>query len=160
MTAALMTGRLHVAQMNIARLVAPDHDPRVAEFMAGLDPVNAIADASPGFVWRLTGEGNNATDLRPWGGDVIVNMSVWETPQHLRAFFRDPAHQAYFARRAEWFVPMEGPHVVLWWVPIGHEPTPGEGRERLDHLVEHGPTAHAFTLGAIRAPVTSEQPCV
>jgi hypothetical protein len=158
--------------MNIARLVAPDGDPRVAEFMDGLDPVNAVADASPGFVWRLTGEGNSATDLRPFGPDVIVNMSVWETPEHLRAFFRDPLHRSFFSRRSEWFVPMDGPHVVLWWVPVGHEPTPEEGRERLDHLAAHGPTPHAFTLGTVvdatagaehggtaGAPVTSDAPC-
>ena len=146
----------HVAQMNIARLRAPIDSPELAEFVAALDPVNAIADASPGFVWRLQGEGNDATDLRPFDDDdLIVNMSVWETPDDLRAFFRHPEHRSYFARRDEWFVPPDGVHVVLWWVPAGHVPTPEEGRERLDHLASHGPNGDTFTLGTVPRSVAS-----
>jgi len=134
-----------LAQINIARLVAPLDDPRIAEFVAGLDPVNAVADRSPGFVWRLQSESGNATDLA-WNDDafIIVNMSVWEALEALRDFVYRGGHMEVFRKRREWFRKMELPHYCLWWVPCGHRPTIAEGRERLEHYQRHGATPYSF----------------
>jgi len=134
-----------LAQINIARLIAPLDDPRIAGFVAELDPVNALADRSPGFVWRLQSESGNATDLA-YDDDpfIIVNMSVWESPEALRDFVYRSSHMDVFRRRREWFMKMELPHYCLWWVPAGHTPTVAEGRERLEHYQRHGSTPRSF----------------
>jgi hypothetical protein len=137
----------HVAQLNVGRLIAPEDDPRVAEFIAALPPINALADASPGFVWRLQTEEGDAIAIRAFDDDtILVNMSVWESVAQLRAFVYATDHKRYLARRAEWFSPFDAIFVVLWWVPAGHEPSVEEAKERLEHLERHGPTAHAFTF--------------
>jgi len=137
----------HLAQLNIGRLVAPNDDPQVAEFMAALEPINALADASPGFVWRLQDDTGNATSIQAFDDEsIIVNMSLWESLADLRAFVYATEHKRYLARRREWFQVFEGLFVVLWHVPVGHVPTTGEARERLAHLEAHGPTPHAFTF--------------
>jgi hypothetical protein len=135
----------HLAQINIARLVAPIDDPRIAGFVSQLGPINALADSAPGFVWRLQSESGNATDV-PFSGDpfVIVNMSVWESIEALRDFTYSSRHIELFRDRARWFEKMDKPHYCLWWVPAGHIPTLDEGRERLRHFQEHGATPHAF----------------
>jgi heme-degrading monooxygenase HmoA len=135
----------HLAQINIARLVAPIDDPRIAEFVSQLAPTNALADGAPGFVWRLQSESGNATDV-PFSDDpfVIVNMSVWESIEALRDFTYSSSHIELFRDRAKWFEKMDKPHYCLWWVPAGHIPTLEEGRERLRHFQEHGATPHAF----------------
>ncbi|MDA2814125.1 DUF3291 domain-containing protein [Nocardiopsis sp. RSe5-2] len=138
----------HLAQMNIGALRAPLDDPSMADFVTALDPVNALADAAPGFVWRLTDEGaNDATATRPFGPDVIVNMSVWEDVESLRAFtYRSADHLDLLRRRRDWFVPLGRPGLVLWWVPAGRLPTPEEGGERLELLRANGPGPDAFTF--------------
>lgn len=137
----------HLAQVNIARIVAPLDSPTMADFMAALDGVNALAEASPGFVWRLKGEGGNATDLRTdEGADVIVNMSVWASVEALFEFVYRSAHTRVMVRRREWFQKPDQAYQVLWWVPAGHRPTVEEALARLDHLRQHGPTPHAFTF--------------
>ena len=115
--------------------------------MDALDPVNAVVDASPGFVWRLQTEDGNATAIRPFDDErLMVNMSVWESLEALRAFtYDDETHRAVLKRRREWFERLEI-EFVLWWVPAGHIPTLEEAKERLAHLQEHGPTPHAFTF--------------
>jgi uncharacterized protein DUF3291 len=135
----------HLAQINIARLVAPIDDPRIAGFVSQLGPINALADSAPGFVWRLQSESGNATDV-PFSDDpfVIVNMSVWESIEALRDFTYSSRHIELFRDRARWFEKMDKPHYCLWWVPAGHIPTLDEGRERLRHFQEHGATPHAF----------------
>lgn len=135
----------HLAQINIGRLVAPMDDPRVADFVAALDPVNALADASPGFVWRLQSASGNAMDIA-YSEDpsIIVNMSVWESVEALRAFTYQSHHLEVFRKRAQWFVKSSVPMYCLWWVPSGHIPTVAEGRERLELYQEHGPTPAAF----------------
>ncbi len=136
-----------LAQLNIARLLAPLDDPQLADFVAGLDPVNALADAAPGFVWRLQTEDGNATAMRIYDDDwLIVNMSVWVSPEALRAFVYDDGHRAVLRRRREWFEQLAEATAVLWWVPTGHRPNVAEAQERLDHLRRHGPGPTAFTL--------------
>jgi Domain of unknown function (DUF3291) len=138
---------MYLAQLNLARLAAPLTDARLADFVAGLPKINAIADAAPGFVWRLVDdEGSDATSLRPFGTDVIVNLTVWESIDTLRAFAFKTGHLDYLRRRREWFVPFRDVYAVNWWIPVGHRPTVGEARERLDRLRNDGPTPDAFTL--------------
>ncbi len=139
----------HVAQGNIGRFLAPPDDPLIADFMAGLDPVNAIADAAPGFVWRLQADDGNATSIRPDADDALlaINMSVWASIEALAEFvYRTSDHVAFLRRRREWFARMDGHHQALWWVPEGTAPTVDEGMARVAHLDRHGPTAHAFTF--------------
>lgn len=138
----------HLAQVNIAKLLAPIDSPQLEGFTSRLDLVNAMAESSPGFVWRLKGDGNDATSLRPFPDpDVIVNMSVWESLEALWDFtYRQADHTGVMRGRREWFARHEKAHMALWWVPAGHEPTLAEARERLDHLDRHGPTPVAFTF--------------
>jgi hypothetical protein len=135
----------HLAQVNIARLLAPIDDPRIADFVAQLDAINALAEQSPGFVWRLKTDAGNATDV-VYNDDpfVIVNMSVWESVDTLRGYTYASKHIEVFRRRAEWFEKPAKPHYCLWWVPVGHAPTVAEARERLEHYQTHGATPHAF----------------
>jgi Domain of unknown function (DUF3291) len=142
-----VTPSWQLAQINVARLVAPEGDPRVAPFFAALDRVNAIADASPGFAWRLQGEGGNATDLRPTSDPLfLVNMSVWADADALFTFVYRSGHSPEMARRREYFERFEGAYQALWWVPVGHLPTVDEGLSRLWRLDRYGPTPHAFTF--------------
>ena len=138
--------RHELAQMNVARLRAPLESPQLADFVGALDRINAIADGSPGFVWRLQDDAGNATALRPMGEDIIVNMSVWRDPQSLQAFVYRGDHVGVMRRRREWFEKMDL-YFVLWWVPCGHRPTEKEGIERLNLLRSRGPSADAFTFG-------------
>jgi hypothetical protein len=141
-----------LAQVNVARLLAPLDDPRLEDFVAGLDPVNALADAAPGFVWRLQTDSGNATDVEAftWDADgsagVIVNLSVWVDREHLLAFVHAPQHRAVLRRRREWFAPMRAAHTACWWVPAGRRPTTQEAEQRVRHLRSTGPTDHAFGL--------------
>lgn len=125
----------------------------LADFVAGLNRINALAESTPGFVWRLKDEGGNATDIA-WEGepDVIVNMSVWENLETLRGFTYRSDHTDFLKRRREWFSRLEF-FMVLWWVPDGHQPTVQEARERLDYLAQHGPTPQAFTFAKLFEPV-------
>ncbi|MEU1203110.1 DUF3291 domain-containing protein [Streptomyces sp. NPDC005813] len=136
-----------LAQVNIARLKAPLDSPPLKDFVEALDPVNAVADAADGFVWRLQSESGNATDVPVFGDDwLIVNMSTWRDMNALTAFMYQGQHRELLARRREWFERLDEAVTALWWVPAGHRPTVREAEARLLHLREHGPTAHAFTL--------------
>jgi hypothetical protein len=137
-----------LAQVNIARMVAPLDSPAMAEFVALLDEINALADRSPGFVWRLQGTDGNATSIRPFDDEfILVNLSVWESIEQLKS-----AHAGVLRRRREWFEKFSGGYLALWWVPAGHIPTAAEAKERLIHLQEHGETAYAFTFRSTFAP--------
>lgn len=140
------SGRWDLAQLNIARLSAPLDSPQLAGFVAGLEPINAVADAAPGFVWRLQDDSGDATAIRPWGEDVIVNLSVWESVEALRGFVFGLSHAASLKRRREWFGAYGSASLVLWWVPRGHEPTLEEARVRLDLITASGAGPGAFTL--------------
>ena len=136
-----------LAQINVGRLRAPVDSPVVAEFMAALDPINALAEASTGFVWRFQTEDGNATAVRPYDDDsILVNLSVWTSVEALAGFVYQSHHASYLRRRREWFERMTDVVTALWWVPSGHVPAIEEGIERLDHLRAHGPTATAFTF--------------
>jgi len=135
----------HLAQINIGRLIAPLDDPKIAEFVAQLAPINAIADKAPGFVWRLQSESGNAMDIA-YNDDpsIMVNMSVWRSLEALRDYAYKSDHMKVFRDRAKWFVKMDKPHYCLWWIPDGHIPTVAEGRERLEHYQTHGATPYSF----------------
>jgi uncharacterized protein DUF3291 len=142
-----------LAQVNIGRLLAPLDSPPVAGFVAALNAVNAVADAAPGFVWRLQTEDGNATALRGFeedadgaAGGILINMSVWQSVAALGAFVYGSAHIAVLRRRREWFEHMTVAYTALWWVPRGHLPSIAEAEDRVRHLRRHGPTTYAFTL--------------
>jgi hypothetical protein len=135
----------HLAQINIGRLIAPMDDPRIADFLGQLAPVNALADAAPGFVWRLQSSYGNAMDIAFNDDPTInVNMSVWESVETLREYVYNSNHLQVFRDRAKWFRKMDKPHYCLWWIPAGHIPTVAEGRERLEYYQQHGPTPFSF----------------
>ena len=139
--------RFHLAQANIGRLRAPIEDPIMEGFRSQLDPINALADRSPGFVWRLQTEDGNALAIRPFADDrMAINMSVWESLEALQQFVYQSAHVGPLRDRKQWFDPIEGPILVLWWIHAGHVPTVNEALERRQHLKEHGPSPTAFTF--------------
>ena len=141
--------RFHLAQVNIGLLRAPLEDPIMEGFRAQLDPINALADRSPGFVWRLQTEDGNATAIRPYTDKrMAINMSVWESLETLQQFVYKSAHVGTLRDRKQWFEPIEGPILVLWWIAAGHIPTVEEAKARLEHLKERGPSRHAFTFRA------------
>ncbi|QIG78355.1 DUF3291 domain-containing protein [Stakelama tenebrarum] len=144
-----MRERWHLAQINIARLIAPADAPEVAGFFAQLDRVNALADDASGFVWRLQEEGGNATGLQPTPDPrLIVNMSVWSDAESLFEFVYRSAHTPVMARRRDWFERFESAYQALWWVPAGHIPDVDEGLARLWMLDRFGPSPNAFTFKA------------
>ena len=134
---------MHLAEFNIGKFKYPTADPRMSEFMDNLDRVNALAERSPGFVWRLKGDNNNATEFRV-GDDNAVNLSVWETPEALENYVFKTVHVQFYKKRAAWFDLMEKPHMVFWWVDEGHQPTLQEAIGRLEHFEKNGATDHAF----------------
>ena len=135
-----------LAQLNIARLIHPLDAPQTADFTNNLDRINALAEAQDGFVWRLIGDGGNATDIRIMNDPMmIVNLSVWRDIESLSAFAYRTDHRQIMRRRREWFAAMEV-FLALWWIPEGLIPWPTEAMARLDHLGCHGPTAQAFTF--------------
>ena len=137
-----------LAQVNVGRLRAPMYDPMIAEFKGALDLINALADGTPGFVWRLQTEQGNATDIQPVEDDEleIVNMSVWESIEALGDYVYRSDHTGFMRRRREWFERYGTAYLALWWVPTGHIPTIEEAFERLDVIERDGPTADAFTF--------------
>jgi len=137
----------HLAQVNIALPLEPLTSPRLAGFVDALDEINAFADAAPGFVWRLQTEDGDATAIRILDDDrLIINMSVWTSLEALAEFAYRGDHVRIMRQRRGWFVPMTQAYQCLWWVPVGHAPTPAEAEQRLTHLREHGPTDYAFTF--------------
>jgi hypothetical protein len=144
-----MTVTHHLAQLNIGRLRAPLDDPQIADFQAQLAPVNALAEAAPGFVWRLQdAQTGDATSFRPFEGDplMMINCSVWESLEALWDFVYRTVHLDSMRRRREWFHRLAEAYTVLWWVPAGHLPTVGEALDRLARLRTDGPGPEAFTF--------------
>jgi heme-degrading monooxygenase HmoA len=139
-----MTADWHIAQINVARFRVDRASPENAAFEAALDEVNALAEAAPGFVWRMIGEGENV-DGAVFGDDrLTINLTVWRSVDHLAAFaYRQPTHRAVMRRRREWFVEMPA-YLALWWVRAGSIPTLQEGKAKLYLIARLGPTAEAF----------------
>jgi hypothetical protein len=136
-----------LAQVNVARARFPVESAEMADFMALLDPINALADGTEGFVWRLQTEAGDATALRPFDDDrIMINMSVWESFAALRSFVYLSRHLEVMRRRREWFERMAEAYLALWWIPAGQLPTIADARARLDILRERGPSPAAFTF--------------
>ena len=139
--------QFHLAQLNIAKAVDDMDSDTLAPFVAQLDEINALAEASPGFVWRLKDESGNATSINVFDDPrLIINMSVWEGIEPLSDFVYKTAHTKVMARRREWFHVMEEAYHVLWWIDVGTEPTLEEAKSRLRHLEENGASEFAFTF--------------
>lgn len=156
-------GGSEIAQVNIALPMVPLSEPELDWFTDALESVNAVADAAPGFRWRMQTEDGDAVAVRGFGDDrLIVNMSVWASVEDLANFaYRDPDHVAVLRRKRDGFRRLGQAHQVLWWVPAGHRPDVAEAEERLDHLREHGPTPWAFTFQRVfAAPDSAESQMV
>jgi hypothetical protein len=137
----------HLAQINIGKILAPIDSSVMAEFVANLDRINALAENSEGFVWRLKDDSNSATSIKVYNDDlIIVNMSVWEHIDYLFQYVYQSAHVEIFKRRKEWFEKMSEMHMVLWYVPAGHKPSVNEAVEKLNFLRKNGETPLAFTF--------------
>lgn len=141
--------RHHIAHLNIARLRALPGDPRVAEFINAVPAVNAIAERSPGFVWRWEDNSTRVAADVPFEAALsdpllAVSLSVWERATDLINFVHQTLHGAFLRRRSDWFEPATGPAYVIWPIAVGDIPTLTEGQARMAHLAQHGPTEHAF----------------
>jgi hypothetical protein len=148
-----MTNDVELAQVNIARMNTPLEDPVMAGFVARLDEINALAERSPGFVWRLQTSEGNATYLRPYDDDrILFNMSVWKTVEDLRHYVYQTAHVELLRQRQEWFARMQGAYAALWWVPAGHRPSIDEAKQRLASVEQKGPAPFAFTFKQVFPP--------
>ncbi|MDX1562246.1 MAG: DUF3291 domain-containing protein [Gammaproteobacteria bacterium] len=144
-----MSAGWQLAQLNIAKAKYPLDDPRMHGFVSQIDAVNALAERSPGFVWRLKTDTGNAADIEV-GDDplLVVNMSVWSSVEALSDFAYKSAHRLVVANRKTWFEKPDQAYQVLWWVPAGHRPTTDQGFERLEALRKSGPSPAAFTFAA------------
>lgn len=137
----------HIAQLNLAKLKALKGDPLTGEFFTSIPAINTLAEAYPGFVWRLAGDVKDHTDIEYFlDPKLVVNLSVWKSLQAFNHFVYQSGHVQYIKRKKEWFEKFDGPHTVMWWVEEGHRPDLAEALEKLNHLREHGPTAEAFNL--------------
>jgi Domain of unknown function (DUF3291) len=159
-----------LAQLNIGVIRGAMDSPVMADFAANLERINALAEATPGFVWRLQTDEGDATAIRPFDDEnMLVNMSVWRDVAALNGYVYQSAHVELMRRRREWFERMDEAFLVLWWVPVGHRPGVDEALARLARLREHGPTPEAFTFrrafpapdapAAARAPVSFDDVC-
>ena len=139
-----------LAQLNIAQLIAPIDSPTLADFVADLDRINALAEQSTGFVWRYEADVCTNDDIhQPFGVDMIVNMSVWESVEALHRYVYRTAHAQVMSRRKEWFQRMSDAYSVLWWVPVGHQPDMFEAKEKLDQLRADGASSDVFTFKTV-----------
>lgn len=135
----------HLAQINVATLLAPLDDPASHGFRDNLDRINMLGESQPGFVWRAVGDGfDSATPAGLHDPLLLINLTVWESVEALTAFAYRTDHRAFVRGRHQWFAPMDEAYLALWWEPVGRRPTMTEAFARLDHLRAHGPTEHAF----------------
>lgn len=139
--------RYELAQLNVAVMNEPLESPGMADFVDNLDRINAMADQAPGFVWRLQTDEGDATALRPFGPEMLINISVWKDIDSMKSFVYDSMHADIMRRRREWFERLSKAYLVLWWVPEGHRPTLEEAETKLGLLRGKGPTQEAFNFG-------------
>lgn len=140
----------HIAQVNIARARAPLDDPLMAGFVARLDDINALAEKSAGFVWRLKTEQGDASSIRPYEDErIMINLSVWQSPEHLKQYVYRSAHAQVLRERKTWFERFDDVHLALWWIAPGQIPTIAEAKERLHHLQVHGESEYAFSFASL-----------
>jgi GNAT superfamily N-acetyltransferase len=151
-----MNQHYHLAQLNLATMREPLESPSMADFVANIDRINALAECSPGFVWRLKDADGGATSIRPFGENILVNMSVWTDVESLKNYTFKTAHADMLKRKREWFEKMSSAHMVMWWIPAGHEPTLNEASHRLNLLQVHGPTSVAFKFAKTFPPPPSD----
>lgn len=145
--------QFQLAQINVATAKYPMDDPRMHGFVSRLDEINALAEDSDGFVWRLKDDSGNATNIVVFDNPmIIVNMSVWESPEKLKDYVYKSAHVELIRMRKEWFELMKEAYYVLWWIPAGHVPTVEEAKERLEQLRREGPGPAAFDFKNVFAP--------
>lgn len=138
---------MQLAQVNIARMKGTIDSPVMADFVANLDRINALAENSPGFVWRLKDEDNNATSMKIYDDDyIIVNMSVWTDVDALFRYVYHSDHVEIFKRKKEWFHKMEDMHMAMWYIEDHVYPSVLDARERLNYIRKHGETPYAFTF--------------
>ena len=143
---------MHIAEINIARMQAPLDSDTMKEFRDFIAPINALAESSPGFVWRYVesyDEAGHSETPDFEDGMIIVNMSVWESVAQLKEFTYKTVHSYFVRKRLRWFESLGHPHLACWWVEPGHRPSIAEAKQRLEWLEERGPTAEAFTLGQV-----------
>jgi len=139
--------QFQLAQINIAKMLAPLDNPVMKDFVDNLDRINSLAESSDGFIWRLKDDSENATAVRIFDDDfLIVNMSVWKDIDSLHRFAYKSDHVEIFKRKKEWFEKMQEMHMAMWYIPKGHRPTVGEAEERLIHIRQYGDTQHAFSF--------------
>ena len=137
----------HLTQLNVGRLHKPVEAPDNDDFMNNLDPINALAERSPGFVWRYQTAEGNATATRPFDDDqIIINFSIWESIDALSDYAYNSDHRDFLRRRGEWFERPDEPHLVCWWIPAGEIPTVDDAIVRLEKLRADGPSPVAFTI--------------
>ena len=145
--------KYNLAQVNIGRMRAALEDPIMAGFVARLEEINALADRSLGFVWRLQTEAGNATYLRPYDDDrILFNFSIWESVDALREYVYKSAHAQLLKQRREWFEQFQGASLAMWWVPRGYIPGIDEAKKRLAHLEARGPSQFAFNFKNVFPP--------
>lgn len=121
----------------------------MAGFVARLDEINALADKSPGFIWRLQTPEGNATSVKAYDDPLIIfNMSVWASLRDYSnyVYSSESLHREVMQQRRRWFQRFDGPYTTLWWIPESHIPTVEEAKERLEYLRIYGETAYAFSI--------------
>lgn len=137
----------HLAQVNVAKMLEPLNSPVMADFVNNLDVINALAEQSEGFIWRLKDDQNSAVSIKAFDDDLmIINMSVWKNAESLFNYVYKSNHLSVFKRKSEWFTRMTNMHMAMWYIPNSHVPTPAEAIDRLEHIRQHGETPHAFTF--------------
>ncbi len=150
----------HLAQLNIGRIRYEVDDPRMAAFTGNLARVNALAERTPGFVWRYIDESGNSTATRPYADPrTAINLTVWESVAALERFVYQTVHKQFYSRRAEWFEHFEKPYFVMWWVPAGYLPSVDEAVERLGYYTQHGASDYAFDWAAASAQLWKAARC-
>ena len=145
--------KYYLAQINIALMKAPLHNPIMSEFATALDKVNLVAESSPGFVWRLKTSSGNATDIKAYSDPrILVNISVWRGIEQLKEYVYKSLHGDFFIRRRQWFEKYQGEHFAMWWIRAKHLPTVEEGKAKLEYLELHGDTPECFTFAKLYPP--------